>query len=130
MQFEADYRWNQHRKRLAKHCGFRFDSADAPAKDAETVDHGGVRIRADEGIREREARAFVLQAENNPRQIFQIHLVANAGIRRDDFKILKSLLTPAQESVALDIALHFQAGVERERTLDSEFIHLHGMIDH
>ena len=36
--------------RLAEHAGFRFDSADAPADDAEAVDHGGVRIGADERV--------------------------------------------------------------------------------
>jgi hypothetical protein len=29
---------------------FRLDAADAPAEDAEAVDHRGVRVRADEGV--------------------------------------------------------------------------------
>ncbi len=35
---------------LAEHGGFGFDAADAPAENAEAVDHGGVRIGADEGV--------------------------------------------------------------------------------
>ena len=54
VQFEADDRGNQHRERLAEHGRFRFDAADAPAENAETVDHGGVRIGADERIGERD----------------------------------------------------------------------------
>ena len=130
VQFEADDSGNQHRERLAEHCGFRFDAADAPAEDAEAVDHGGVRIGADERIGEGEARAFLLLAENDAGEIFEIHLVANAGVRRDDFEILKTFLAPAEEGVALDIALHFEVGVEGEGAGDAEFVHLHGMVDH
>ena len=50
VQLEADDFGNQHRGRLAEHGGFGFDAADAPAEDAEPVDHGGVRIGADHGI--------------------------------------------------------------------------------
>ena len=52
VQFEADDGGNQHGERLAEHGGFRFNAADAPAEDAEAVDHGGVRIGADERIGE------------------------------------------------------------------------------
>ena len=56
VQLEADHRGNQHRERLAEHGGFRFDSADAPAENAEAVDHRGVRIGADQRIGKREPR--------------------------------------------------------------------------
>ncbi len=36
--------------RLSEHSRFRFDSADAPADHAETVDHGRVRIGADQRV--------------------------------------------------------------------------------
>ena len=71
-----------------------------------------------------------LRAEDHAREIFEIHLVANAGVRRDHFEILQAFLAPAQKSVALDIALHFQFGVEGERIGRAELIHLHGMVDH
>ena len=47
-----------------------------------------------------------------------------------NLEILETLLAPAEESVALDIALHFQVGVEGERVRRAEFVHLHGMVDH
>ena len=56
--------------------------------------------------------------------------MADAGVRRNDFEILKTFLAPAQEGVALDIALHFEFGVEGEGAGGAEFVHLHGMIDH
>ena len=39
---EADDLRDEHGDRLAKHGGLRLDAADAPAEDAETVDHSGV----------------------------------------------------------------------------------------
>ena len=56
--------------------------------------------------------------------------MADAGIRRNDLEILKTFLSPAQESVALDIALHFEIGVEREGARGAELVHLHGVVDH
>ena len=56
--------------------------------------------------------------------------MADSGVGRNNFEILKTLLAPAKESVALDIALHFEVGIEREGIRGAIFIHLHGMIDH
>ncbi len=36
--------------RLAEHGGLGLDAADAPAEHAQAVDHGGVRVGADERI--------------------------------------------------------------------------------
>ena len=55
--------------------------------------------------------------------------MANAGIRRHDLEILQALLSPAEKGVALDVALHFEVGVEREGVRGAELIHLHGMVD-
>ena len=74
--------------------------------------------------------AVLLFAEDHAREIFEIHLMADAGVRRNDFEILEALLAPAEERVALDIALHFQVGVEGEGVRGAEFVHLHGMVDH
>ena len=53
-KFETDHIGQQHVHRLAEHDGFGFDAAHAPADHAETVDHGGVRVGADERIGEGE----------------------------------------------------------------------------
>ena len=95
VQFEADDFGNQHRERLAEHGGFRFDAADAPAEDAEAVDHRGVRIGADERIGKGVQRRFAVWLENDAREIFEIHLVADAGVRRDDFEIAERLFVPS-----------------------------------
>ena len=50
VQLEADHRRQQHGDRLAQHAGLGLDPADAPADHAQAVDHGGVRIGADQRI--------------------------------------------------------------------------------
>ena len=130
VKLEADDGGNQHRKRLAEHGGFRFDAANAPAENAEAVDHRGVRIGADERVGERDALAVLHHAENNSREIFEIYLMADARIRRDDLEIFETLLAPAEKSVALDIALHFEIGVERKSVSRAELVHLHGVVNH
>ncbi len=74
--------------------------------------------------------AVLLGVEDNARQIFEVHLVANAGVRRNHFEILEGLLSPAQEGVAFDVALHLEIGIEGEGAGRAEFVHLYGMVDH
>jgi len=51
-QVDAHHFRRQKINRLPEHAGFRFDSADAPAHDAETINHGRMRISADERVGE------------------------------------------------------------------------------
>ena len=37
--------------RLAEHARFGLDAADTPADDAESIDHGRVRVGADKSVR-------------------------------------------------------------------------------
>ena len=50
-KFVADDLRNQHRDGLAEHGGLGLNAAHAPAEHAEAVDHGGVRVGADERVR-------------------------------------------------------------------------------
>jgi len=56
--------------------------------------------------------------------------MADAGVRRNHFEILKTFLAPAQEGVTLDIAFHFKVGVEEEGAGCAELVYLHGVVDH
>jgi hypothetical protein len=49
-ELEADDVRDQHRDRLAEHRGLGLDAADAPAEHAEAVDHGRVRVGADQRV--------------------------------------------------------------------------------
>ena len=132
LQAEADNLRDQHGNRLAQHGSFGLNAANAPAEYAEAVNHRGVRVGAHQcvGISQRLAGLTVRSNEDNARQIFQVDLVHDAGVRRHDCEILKSRLSPTQEGVAFLVAQKLQLGVELQRPRGSEFIHLHRVIDH
>ena len=50
-ELEADDARDEHRHGLAEHGRLGLDAADAPADDAQAVDHRGVRVGADAGVR-------------------------------------------------------------------------------
>ena len=54
----------------------------------------------------------------------------DARVRRHHLEILKRLLAPAQEFVALHVALELEFGVECEGHVAAELVHLHRMVDH
>uniref|UniRef100_A0A6J5ZXS1 Unannotated protein n=1 Tax=freshwater metagenome TaxID=449393 RepID=A0A6J5ZXS1_9ZZZZ len=54
----------------------------------------------------------------------------DSGIGRDDAELLKRLLPPAQELVALAVALELALRVDRERVGFAEGINLNRVVDH
>ncbi len=65
-ELEADDFGHEHVERLAEHDGFGLDAADAPADDAQAVDHRGVAVGADERIGKRDGALLVVAARNTP----------------------------------------------------------------
>jgi hypothetical protein len=63
-------------------------------------------------------------------QVFQVHLVADAGARRDDAEIVKRAGAPFQEFIALAIALVFARDVFLKAVVMAEIIHHHRVVDH
>jgi len=117
---------DQHRDGLIEHGSLGFDSANAPAEHAESVDHGGVGIGADERV----GIGDILHVhEHDTREVLEVHLVNDAGVGRNDGEVLKGGLSPAQELVALLVAQEFEFGVEIESFGRAEFIDLHGVVD-
>ena len=74
--------------------------------------------------------AWPFGAEHHRRQIFQVHLVDDAGIGRHHAEIPERGLAPAQQHVALAIALEFERGIEVESVGGAEMVDLDGMIDY
>src|SRR5450755_2796720 len=101
----------QHRDRLSQHRSFGLDAAHTPAKDAERIDHRGVRVGADQRVGVGSTAAGPVVGENNACQALDVDLVHNAGVRRHDLKVAECSLAPAQETVALDIAGKFDLGI-------------------
>ena len=84
-------------ERLAEQHGLGLDAADAPAEDAEPVDHRRVRVGADQRVGEGDVVPPSARTSTTLRQELEVHLVHDARARRDDAEVLERLLTPAQQ---------------------------------
>ena len=130
-ELHADHLRDQHRHRLTEHRGLGLDAAYAPAEHTEAVDHRGVRVGADERVRVEQRRlAVAVLGEDGAREVLEVDLVHNAGLRRHDLEGLKGCLAPLEELVALLVALVLLLGVHRERVLVAELVYLHRVVDH
>ena len=125
-ELEADDLRHEHRERLAEHRRLGLDPADAPAEHAEPVDHRRVRVGADERVGERGAVAVLDDAG----EVLEVHLVADAGAGRHDLEVVERGLAPAQEQVALAVALELELDVAPERDARRERVDLHRVVDH
>ncbi len=95
----------------------------------EAVHHGGVAVGADQrvGIGDR-LLAFLL-GPHDLGQVFEVDLVADAGARRHDAEIVERHLAPAQELVALEVALVLELDVGAEGARIAEIVDDHRMVD-
>ncbi len=128
-QAEADHFRDQHRHRLAEHCRLGLDTTNAPAKHTEAIDHGGVRVGADQGVRIGIGFAVLFTGPDHLAEVFQIHLVADAGARWHHGEVVECLLAPAQELVALAVALHLDRDVLLECLIVAETVDHHRVVD-
>ena len=129
-QLVADDLRHQHADGLAEHGGFGLDAADAPAQNAEAVDHGGVRIGADQRVGIGLQLAIHVGGEDYARQVFEIHLVADAHARRHGAEVAECGLAPLEERIAFAIALELEQRVRFVGLRSAELVHLDGVIDH
>jgi hypothetical protein len=125
-QLEAHHARREHRHRLVEHGRLGLDPAHAPAEHPEAVDHGGVRVGADERVR---VGAPVTVDEHHPGQVLQVHLVADPGVRRDDQQPLEGTLSPLQELVALPVAGELDLDVAAKRVAGAGHVGHHRVVD-
>ena len=117
-------------ERLAEQHRLGLDAADAVAQDAKGVDHRGVRIGADERVGEGDQAAVIVRARGNDLgQVLEVDLVDDARAGRHDAQAGERGLRPAQQLVALAVALVLALDVEVERVGRSEAVDLDGMVD-
>ena len=125
-QAEPDHLRDEHRERLAQHRRLGLDPADAPAEHTEPVDHGRVRVGADQRVRERLPVARLDHAG----QVLEVDLVDDPRAGRDDLQVGERLLSPAQEGIALPVALELELDVAAEGEAGGELVDLDGVVDH
>ena len=114
--------------RLAEHSGRGLDAADAPAEDTEAVYHRGMGIGSDERIGAGGFNPVLIYPPDHFPEVFKIDLVADAGRRRDHFKISESFLPPVEEFVPLAVALELLARVHGEGFRRAVSVHLHAVV--
>ena len=124
-QLEADDARDQHGDRLAEHRGLGLDAADAPADHADAVDHRGVGVGADAGVGVGHAVAH----HDHAGEVLDVDLVDDAGAGRDDLEVVERALAPAQELVALAVALVLDLDVALEGLRRAEDVGDHGVVD-
>ena len=69
--------------RLTEHSGFGFNSAHAPADDAETIDHRCVRVGPDQRVGVENVAIVDLRVLHAFSEVFEIHLMNDADSRWD-----------------------------------------------
>lgn len=72
--------------------------------------HAGVRV------------GLAVADHHDPGEVFDVHLVDDAGARRHDTELVERTLPPPQELVALEVALILQCHVELQRLGATEIV--------
>ena len=128
---EAESDHDRHRliEGLAQERGLRLDAPDSPPDDAQPVDHGGVRVGADQRVGERGQRAVDLAGGDDVGEVLEVDLVHDPRPRRNDAEAVEGLLRPAEQGVALTVAFVLALNVPRERGGRSEQVDLHAVVD-
>ena len=129
-ELEADDLGDEHRHGLAEHGGLGLDAADSPAEYAEAVDHRRVRVGAHARVGVGAQDAAHLPREGHAREVLDVDLVHDAGARRHDLEVVERGLAPAQELVALAVALVLDLDVALEGVLGAEQVGDHRVVDH
>ena len=86
-------------------------------------------VRADHRVRHGDPAPVLLLRPDGAGQIFEIDLVADAGAGRHDAEIAEGRLAPAQELVALAVALELAPDIGAEGIGAAVGIHHHRMVD-
>jgi hypothetical protein len=85
-----------------------------------------VRVGPDERVGE----GAPLARLDDAAEVLEVDLVADAGVRRHDLEVREAGLAPAQERVALAVALELELSVAPDRSPGRELVDLHRVVDH
>ena len=88
-----------------------------------------MRIGAHHRVRVRNRRTINLRREHHARQVFEIHLVADAHPRRDGREVPERRLSPLQKRIPLAVPLKLQQGIRGKRPPGAKLVHLDRVVD-
>ena len=121
---------HNHTDGLAEHHGLGLYAPDTPPEHSHGVDHGGVRVRADEGVGTGDRPAAAVVDRHHRGEELHVDLVDDPLAGRHDPQVREGLLGPPCEPVALGVALVLHREVDRERIRRAGHIHLQRMVHH
>jgi len=122
--------WVEHRYGLAEHCCLGFNTANAPAKNTEAVNHRGVRVRADKRVGEGASLAVNFTRVRDTGKVLNVHLVNDSRSRRHNLEVIECRLAPTKELVALTIALVLKLDVAFKSVLGTEKVRNDRVVDY
>ncbi len=126
---QADHLRHQHGNRLAQHGCLSLNAADAPAQHTQAVDHGGVRVSADQRIRVGLPFAVYLGGKDAASQVLKVDLVADAHAGRHGAEVAESMLAPLEKGITLAVALGFKQRVDVVSIRRAELVDLNRVVD-
>ena len=136
MQAHADDTRQGLVERLPQQHRLRLDAAHAVAQDAQAADHGGMGVGAHQRVREGHllvapaaAGSFLAAEADHVAEELEVDLVDDAGTRRHDAEAVQGSLRPAQQLVALAVALVLALDVEGEGVGGTEAVDLDAVVD-
>src|SRR5699024_6923388 len=91
--------------------------------------HRGVRVGADAGVRICTQHTVHYTGHDGAGQVLDVDLVDDAGARGDDLEVVEGGLAPAQELVALAVALVLELHVLLERVQAARDVDHDGVVD-
>ena len=125
VEVEADNLGQDHRDGLTKHDSLSLDTANTPAGDTKTIDHGRVGVSADDGVRVE----HVLTVEHNAGKVLKVDLMDDTRAGRHDLEVVEGLGAPLEELESLAITLELEALVVFTGVGSAGGIDLDGVID-
>ena len=122
---ETNHLWEDHGDGLAEHHALSLNSSDSPSEDTETVNHGGVGIGSNHGVRVWSSSG----AMHNRSQVLEVNLMHDSAAWRDNAEVVKSVLTPLQELESLSISVELEHLVLLSGIVSSGNVDLDGVIN-
>ena len=77
----------------------------------------------------RALHAVLVVREHDAREVLEVDLVHDAGVRRHDLEVAERRLAPAQERIAFDVAAELDRVVLGERIRGAVVVDLHRVVD-
>jgi len=87
-------------------------------------------VRTDQRIGVSYLCAVVRRQMHHIRQVFQIHLMHNAGCRRHHAEVVEGFLAPLEELIPLTISLELPLRVVVQGKHAAKLVHLHAVVHH